>query len=418
MPPKGRNKPTPMVVFMNKMRESMEIIHKRKFKTPFDEDLYTLCKPHYDALSEEQKQYIKDQAKAEWSVIRYEKYTKLTSGGIPVAVTRRQEQEQQKKKKVEFIEIDNQLNFDINTILRKEIVVIHVNWFCKCNEDAFVPAEVALVRFSLLEGLIESYHCFPYYDFPLGTKGDSKSHSDRTHQIPILGFSEKRKKWPEIYRDIMKFLAKNSQRSLPEGVCYSVYTMNDDVNDITSRNAVRCFLNDIVLSATHDDTPRHNPHEKYIKLCDLAKLMSELKRKDAHANPILAQFMDEQVMEHMLRKDTYLQSRNIACTWHDERDLIPKCSLSRCISWVYIVCDQMQFMNYQMIPGKHMPHNGPLALDDNLASQNGYSTHHSDAYYERSERQCANSEYYVASIYSDRNLPLQMNNLRLGRRHC
>lgn len=71
-----------------------------------------------------------------------------------------------------------------------------------------MPAEVALAKFSLKEGLIDTYHCFPYFDFPPGTKGDSKAHSDRNHQIPIFGFSEKLKKWPEIFQEMMRFLAK------------------------------------------------------------------------------------------------------------------------------------------------------------------------------------------------------------------
>lgn len=50
--------------------------------------------------------------------------------------------------------------------------------------------------------------------------------------------------------------------------------------------------------------------------------------------------------------------------WHDERDLIPKCSLSRCISWVYSTCGHLKFMNFTMIPGKHMPHNVQLETEN------------------------------------------------------
>lgn len=63
MPPKGRNKPTPQVLFMRDMKEEMERTHKKKFRAPFDVELHTLCKPLYDALDDEQKQYYKDMAK-------------------------------------------------------------------------------------------------------------------------------------------------------------------------------------------------------------------------------------------------------------------------------------------------------------------------------------------------------------------
>jgi hypothetical protein len=56
-----------MVMFMNEMRQEMENEHKKKFKLPFDEALYVLCKPLYDQLSEDEKQYYKDMAKSEWT---------------------------------------------------------------------------------------------------------------------------------------------------------------------------------------------------------------------------------------------------------------------------------------------------------------------------------------------------------------
>ncbi|XP_008474842.1 protein maelstrom homolog [Diaphorina citri] len=424
--PKGRNKPTPMVMFMNEMRQEMENEHKKKFKLPFDEALYVLCKPLYDQLSEDEKQYYKDMAKSEWTGIKLDKNKKLTSQGIPVAVIERQQLESEKKKRIEFMEIEKAFNFDINIIMPMEIVVIHVNWFCKINEDSFVPAEVALARFSLKDGFIDSYHCFPVYEFPPGTKGDSKIHSDRTHQIPLYDFSEKLEKWPNVYRDISKFLSKNKHRSL-DGASFPLYTMNDDVNDITSRNAIRSFLNLIVSAANVYDTDCEDPHEKYFKLYDLSKLLRELKHKDPSTPPHHAQLLDEQVFEAILRKDMYLQSTKIACQWHDERDLIPKCSRSRCLSWIYIICDQCKFMGYPMIPGKHMPFNATLNDYTRWQSSSPYNGDDDEEVLSESERQFDGSSEYgydcddtgsVASSYqySERGLPSRMKHLSLGKK--
>ena len=42
-----------------------------------------------------------------------------------------------------------------------EFIVIHCNIFCRTVEDGeTVPAEVALARFSIKDGLIDSYHAF------------------------------------------------------------------------------------------------------------------------------------------------------------------------------------------------------------------------------------------------------------------
>ncbi|KAL1458555.1 hypothetical protein WDU94_008693 [Cyamophila willieti] len=423
--PKGRNKPTPMVMFMNELRDEMEFKHKKKFKVPFDDTLYELCKPLYDELSEDQKQHYKDIAKAEWTGIRDDKNKKLTSDGVSVAVIERQAQEKRLKKKIEFMEIEKQFNFDTNTILPMEIVVIHVNWFCKIGEDSFVPAEIALARFSLQEGFIDAYHCFPQYDFPPGTKGESKAHSERTHQIPLFDFPEKLEKWPQIFRDIVKYLSKGNSKFLEEGNCFPLYTMNDDVNDITSRNAVRCVLNLITSSAIYGETfTGENPHEKYFKLYDLSKLLTELKRKDpalSHNAPLL----DEKVWDGFLRQDMYLQSPKIACQWHDDRDLVPKCSRTRCLSWVFIMCNQCKFMNYPMIPGRHMP--VTATLDEVTLSQHSSSAYNEDEDEFLSERQFEDESEYgydcdetgsVASSYQyqERSLSDHMSNISLGRK--
>lgn len=60
------------------------------------------------------------------------------------------------------------------------------------------------------------------------------------------------------------------------------------------------------------DTESENPHEKYFKLYDLSKLLSELKRKDPAVQGHV-DILTEVTLDGILRQDMYLQSPKIAC---------------------------------------------------------------------------------------------------------
>uniref|UniRef100_A0A8D9B889 Uncharacterized protein n=1 Tax=Cacopsylla melanoneura TaxID=428564 RepID=A0A8D9B889_9HEMI len=80
--PTKRNKPSAMMVFMNDVKEHMEAKYKKKFKAPFDKELYDLCKPMYNELDETLKDHYKELARTQWKEIRVENLLKMKEFSI------------------------------------------------------------------------------------------------------------------------------------------------------------------------------------------------------------------------------------------------------------------------------------------------------------------------------------------------
>uniref|UniRef100_A0A8D8SJD7 HMG box domain-containing protein n=1 Tax=Cacopsylla melanoneura TaxID=428564 RepID=A0A8D8SJD7_9HEMI len=52
-----------MDVFMQDMRPLLEKKYKKKYRVPFDSELFNLCKPIYKGLSDDQKEYYSELAR-------------------------------------------------------------------------------------------------------------------------------------------------------------------------------------------------------------------------------------------------------------------------------------------------------------------------------------------------------------------
>lgn len=50
------------------------------------------------------------------------------------------------------------LNF--SALLTKEFHIIHINYYCETDTRHFIPAEIAIAKFSLGEGVIDTLHKF------------------------------------------------------------------------------------------------------------------------------------------------------------------------------------------------------------------------------------------------------------------
>ena len=75
-----------------------------------------------------------------------------------------------------------------DTIKSAYFYVMETNVFAKIDEEGvFVPAEISVAKFSLLEGLVSVYQAFPSAGVvPLGYKRECIENSNKGHKIPLM----------------------------------------------------------------------------------------------------------------------------------------------------------------------------------------------------------------------------------------
>ena len=90
-----------------------------------------------------------------------------------------------------------------------QFYVIHINHFyCRQldnNEVEYYPAEIAIVEFSIKNGITRTYHTIVNEPVVKGFTSAAKDHSANTHNIPPAA-SFGKSDYKEIFSDIIKFI--------------------------------------------------------------------------------------------------------------------------------------------------------------------------------------------------------------------
>lgn len=88
------------------------------------------------------------------------------------------------------------------------------------NEVDYEPAEVAVVRFSLKNGIEAVFHKIMYWELELGYRRFHTEHSQKTHQIPDK-YELGEKNYKNVYNELMQFIAPDGDlENLPPLYCY------------------------------------------------------------------------------------------------------------------------------------------------------------------------------------------------------
>jgi protein maelstrom len=127
------------------------------------------------------------------------------------------------------------------------------NYFAEIYENYYIPAEIALVEYSLQEGVTRKYHSLIDPGFLYGKTFDAKQHAEFTHNLPlpphafgmIYNFYFKKlnrflkciiltgeKDFGKLFVEIMKFLSPETEGQNFEPPI--LFTLKDQVNVVQS----------------------------------------------------------------------------------------------------------------------------------------------------------------------------------------
>ncbi|XP_049529523.1 protein maelstrom homolog [Anopheles darlingi] len=289
---------------------------------------------------------------------------KLTSQGIPVSQidAERREKEEHEAAIINRLKAMLETASQNDTLESLDFFIISFAYFCVNSDGDYLPAEMAVVRFNLKDGVHAKLHMLINPGcLPLGMAYDAQQHANDDHQLPTppdaLGESD----FDIINDKLLQFLGYNNGR-IP-----LLFTERDDVAKV--ENMLRGIFG---ISVTKDQ----------LGVGSLADMFFHLKRATEKQGLDTQTFGSVHRAQLLITKDIYDYTVGIACDYHETNCNVKNCALSRCVRWGYVIADNCCMdLCIELQPGKHVPANADTtsqyatpAYNSNISSSGAYDT--------------------------------------------
>lgn len=216
----------------------------------------------------------------------------------------------------------------------------HANYFCKIANGTYMPCEIALAEFSLVDGITRTYHTLINPGaVPLGYSFYADVHAAETHRLPLppsnFGGESNQLK---ILANIKLFLMGDDkdESNLPP-----VYSLAPDIDAVDS-----------ILSKLN--TALHPAKKDVFRVLPLSNLFYELS--NASIGIVTADLPTGFPAECELQNDIFEFTAGISCHFHEKTDARKYCSLSRVQRWSFVIMKHCcRNLAIDMIPGRHYP---------------------------------------------------------------
>ncbi|XP_037038252.1 protein maelstrom homolog isoform X2 [Bradysia coprophila] len=262
---------------------------------------------------------------------------KYTSQGIALSVIERAQKklEQENRTMMRTIQDTVVHGFTNNTIASQEFIFISGNYFININEH-YLPAEIAMVRFSFEHGIISKFHTYVDPEkVPMGYLFDAKDNSEKTHRLPIPPNSKGERNYKCILDQMKQFMGE------PMPI---LFTSKETIPMIKS------FIQSFIDFGNNDDIDAYRVYQLHLlffEIKEMAVKNSPTERKS---------FKSVHIAEEHLRRDDYAYLAGTACSYHEELDCAKYCALAHVQNWAYIFLDHICVdLSIGLISGKHFP---------------------------------------------------------------
>lgn len=373
MPPKRKQqKANGFMMFMIEMRPRLEA-DGHTFPNGLM-DVHPVCTPLWNNLTTEQKAIYNQRAKGGPMV----KEEKMDSLGVPLAWKEREEQKKIIEKTQVFQKIEDLVSYfhSQGTLENNYFHLAHFNIAVATDEGEYPPCELAIVKFSLLNGITSTIHEFvDPGQLRLGYAYEAGLHSEKTHRIPACGFKLFNKNYVAIANSIKNILRQ------PDGGFAPLFLVDEDM-------AKAVYILDWLIEKSCQLDRSYDSCNPF-KIYSLNKLFYELRRYANLNNPRLKFTSTTQVAEYF-GSGMFQFSPNMACQWHEDQDNVTFCSLTRVRNYAYTISDMCcDYYGLTLLPNHHVP--------ASIADEHRYKIMH--------ETEKVNQPQTPVTIYDDKEKP-------------
>lgn len=219
------------------------------------------------------------------------------------------------------------------------------SYFVQTLQNDIYPAEIAMSKFSLAEGVYDSFHTFVNPgELPLGTAADALSYSEQTHKRDLPPKIEGETDYSVILGMILKFIdvPDSSKKRLP------VMFVDPGINNEHFKAAK--FTLDKIFEAYSKNVE--------VRLFPIEYLLFKLRDKCAETP-----FSSVLIAKHQMNNDKFMYS-DVGCDFHRSEDCNQHCCLAKVKRWGYTISMFCLNENDPKIPDRHFPKTEAIVNDD------------------------------------------------------
>lgn len=305
------------------------------------------CSEEWNSLTKAQKSVYESAAKD--AKIAMKEAVKKTGVGESISAVEREAKERQAFIEQMNVFIEQHVDHYNRTegLRNLKVYFIHLNWLCcRVLEDkshSYHPAEFAVGRFSLENGIEDFRHSLIWMKLPLGMTREALEISQQSHKLPCevpSGVEESR--YDEIYDTLYSFMKED----IKNGIMPFLYTAK------AVEEPVKCFLRNACRAVG-------KPNDHFI-VYHLETLFLYIQNAAAEAKKKPA--MTAVIAEYELAKDVFSFTPGIECQFHQKIDNTSQfCSLSIIRQWAFTFCDHCcENLDIELRPGINCPKNYQL----------------------------------------------------------
>ena len=209
------------------------------------------------------------------------------------------------------------------------------------DKNEFVPAEIAMLKFSIESGIVDQIQFFPRPGkIPAGYRYSCMERSDLSHKIPLEA--------PLPLKD-----NNDLEKTLTEATF--VYTSDQTIigsvkNFLKGVNIVFCMpdIENDVQGVLDCITSRSGQPQMKLNILELPELLHTLAGTEMIPTPTMAQLEFE--------RERFQYHQGLGCDWHEEATDTNKCSLSFVHRWAYtVLAFTSARFGIDRIDGQHVP---------------------------------------------------------------
>ncbi|XP_050068930.1 protein maelstrom homolog [Anopheles maculipalpis] len=217
------------------------------------------------------------------------------------------------------------------------IFIVAMQYFCRTSKGMYIPAELAVVKYSLAAGVMDELHVHVApRKIPMGYAYAAMEHAKKTHQLKLPPYALGVEDFDEIADMLITFLAADQKLPL-------LFT------DTAAVPIVENMLESIL---------ENRPHMvNSLIICPLAPLFYKLitiSQQYNTSNP--SHIPSAGMAQEILSLDPHSHTIGISCNYHEEQMNTYNCALSQAIRWTYSIslycCRNLDIV---LIPGNHVP---------------------------------------------------------------
>ena len=297
----------------------------------------TVSMAELPGLLDQEWKSIPEDKKAKYKKMKMqnrERNEKLDCRGVPLREILKKEQERKLRESQmrEEIALTIESVKQNNVLEKSKFFLVCITEYVATEEMQHVPAEVAILLFSLQNGIMDEYHAILPPKIPLGYAHEAQIHSDKTHNL--IDENNKAVTDKKLGHNIIDFIVESGK--IEEGVKLPpLYTLEEQMDQTIK------ICKDLIQTE--------------VDIYCLDELFQHMYAAVFSDNPI------PKVISHDMLTHCGLDFHpTIACEWHIQyqSDAGKYCALGCVRRWVFHICDNLnleQKLGIEVEEGKHLP---------------------------------------------------------------